>query len=105
MKTKEELEKMHKAISKAISTYHKAIGNNLKESGKEHKLDNCDDDCGGVRCYIDGNVIVADKVRYNYEFDFVEVHVCEEEYEDADYWIDIAEFDYDEDYICANIVW
>ena len=37
MKTKEELEKMHKAISKAISTYHKAIGNNLKESGKEER--------------------------------------------------------------------
>ena len=115
MKTKKELNELSSNIGKAIRAYHKAIFDNLKESGKEHKVlgDNDEGDKEGLRLTIIGRhddavEIVVDKVRYKkYESgaEMIEVHICEEEFRDIDYWVDINILGDDADYVNDNIIW
>ena len=112
MKSKEELKKLSEDIGKAIVAYHNAICDNLKECGKELKVigDNDEGEKDGMHLFIvvnhnDLDEIVVDKVRYNNERGIVEVHICEEEYEDRDYWFDISYLGDDADYVNENIDW
>lgn len=111
MKTKRELTELSNAIGKAISTYHNAIFENLKEGGKEYNVnDDDDDETNGIRLNIDGRHddlvnIVVDKIRYNKERGIVEIHVSEEEYENCDVWYAIYILGDDEDYVNDCIVW
>ena len=110
MKTKKELAELSNAIGEAIGAYHNAIANNLKESGKEHEVEG--DDENGLHLTIIGRHdsavdICVDKIRYNCKssIGFVEVHICEEDYKEKDYWLDIDNLGDDADYVNDNIVW
>lgn len=109
MKTKKELDKLSAAIGEAIRAYHKAIEDNLKESGKEHKVKGDDEDEDGLRLTIENDMdlvdMVFDKIRYNGERNTVEVHVSESDYRKQDYWCNIDWLGDDEDYVNDNIVW
>lgn len=116
MKTKKELEKLSNAIGKAERAYYNAIKENLKESGKEHIVESDDEDEDGLRVRTtdrhDNNVMaVIDKIRFNgnvgcHPYGIIEVHVCEWDYDDEDYWIDIQMFDDDvKPYVYDNIIW
>ena len=112
MKSKEELSELSMAIGKAIRAYHNAIEDNLKECGKEMPVLPYDDDDeeSGMRVDIIGRHndlvnVVVDKVRYNSENDSVEFHVCEEDYNDKDYWTYPSIFEDSADYIYENIDW
>lgn len=113
MKTVEELSELSNAIGKAICTYHNAIFNNLKESGKEHKVQGDDEEEEGLRLSIHGrhdnlvNVLV-DKVRFrpNDGGGVIEIHIVEEDYKDCDYWLDGNFIGSDDvDYVYDAIVW
>ena len=116
MKTKEELNELSYAIGAAERAYYNAIKENLKESGKEHSVESDDEDEDGLHVTTtdrhDNNVIaVIDKVRFNgnvgcHPDGIVEVHVCEWDYDEKDYWIDIQMFDSDvKPYVYENIIW
>ena len=113
MKTEKELHEMSLAIGKAISAYHMAILNNLKEGGKEYAVQGDDEDEEGQRITINGRHddlvdILVDKVRYkpNDGIGVVEVHIAEEDYKKKDYWIDANYLgSNDIDYIYDYIVW
>ena len=113
MKTKKELKKLSNAIGEAVRAYHKAIFDNLKESGKEYgiKADwKEEEDCKGIHLSIVGRhddlvVLTIDKVRVNSEKDVIEAHVCEEDYNGCDYWMMASEFGDDADYLYDNIIW
>ena len=93
MKTKEELQEMSVNISKAISAYRKAVSENLKESGKEHKvIGNFDEDEGlylQVRDDDSVDTILVDKVRWNEEEGYVEYHTAEWNFKETDTWTPI----------------
>lgn len=111
MKTEKELNELSNAIGKAISAYHNAIAENLKESGREHRVVGYEDeDEKGLRVEIFGRhddvvTLVIDKVRYNNEHESVEVHICEEEYRKQDYWIYPSILGDTEDYVYESIEW
>ena len=113
MKTKKELQKRRAAIGKAISAYHTAILNNLKEGGKEYAVQGDDEDEEGQRISIHGRHdnlvdILVDKVRFKPHGSngVVEIHISEEEYEEKDYWINADYIGADDiDYIYDYIVW
>ena len=114
MKTKKELKKLSRAITKATYAYHKAIFDNLKESGKEFKVigDNDEDDVEGLNLTIIGRHdeavdIVVDKIRHATlkEIERIEVHICQEDYEKKDYWCDADVLGDDMDYVFGNIDW
>ena len=114
MKTKKELEKLSNAIGDAERAYYNAIKENLKESGKEYSVESDYEDEDGLHVTTtdrhDNNVIaVIDKVRFNANCGvdgIVEVHVCEWDYNEKDYWIDIQALDYDvKPYVYDNIIW
>jgi hypothetical protein len=119
MKTKEELNKLSYAIGVAERKYYNAVKDNLKESGKEYDVqsdyDEDDwDDVVGLHVTTtdrhDNNVIaVIDKIRFNTNCGvdgLVEVHVCEWDYDDKDYWIGIEMFNGDvKPYVYENIIW
>jgi hypothetical protein len=49
-----------------------------------------------------------DKVRFNKDrgvSGLIEVHVCNEDYKDTDYWLMASEFGDDVQYIYDNIIW
>jgi hypothetical protein len=115
MKTKEELKKLSNATGEAERAYHKAIFDNLKESGKEHgvEADWEDEDSKGIHLTVIGRhddaiVIEIDKVRFNPEKGLhgaIEAHVCSEDYDDCDYWMMAFELGDDADYLYDNIIW
>ena len=109
MKTKKELDKLSAAIGNAIRVYHQAIKDNLKESGKEHKVEGYDEDEDGMRLTIENDMnlieVVIGKVRYNGELNIVEIHISEEDYCKQDYWCNISWLGDDEDYVNDNIIW
>ena len=111
MKTTKELRELSNAIGKAICAYHNAISENLKESGKEHNVVGYEDeDEKGLRLEIIGRhddlvSTVIDKVRYNNESDMVEVHICEEDYREQDYWTYISTLGDAQDYVNDSIEW
>ena len=111
MKTKKELDKLSNAIGNAIFAYHNAIAENLKESGKEHNVVGYEDEEEkGLRVEIIGRhndvvSIVVDKVRYNNKSNSVEVHICEEDYREQDYWTFISTLDDAQDYVNDSIDW
>ena len=116
MKTKKELDKLSYAIGKAERAYYNAVSDNLKESGKEHNVESDVEDEDGLHVTTtdlhDNNVIaVIDKIRFNgnvgcHPYGIVEVHVCEWDYNDEDYWIDVEAFDSDvKPYVYENIIW
>ena len=115
MKTKKELQKLSNAIGEAIRAYHNAIFDNLKESGKEHKVeaDWEDEDSKGLHLTIIGRhddtvLLEIDKVRINPEKGVngvIEAHICSEDYDECDYWIMTSEFGDDADYLYNNIIW
>lgn len=112
MKTKKELEKLSRAIGKAIFAYHNAIAVNLKECGKEMNVlpFDGDEDEKGLRLELVGRhndliSTVIDKVRWNDEHNIVEVHIVEEDYDESDYWLDISYLGDNEDYVNDNIDW
>ena len=115
MKTKAELQVLSDAIGEATRTYHKAIFDNLKESGKEHKVeaDWEDEDSNGIHLTIIGRhddavVLEIDKVRFNKDKGLhgaIEAHVCSEDYDDTDYWLMASELGDDADYLYENIIW
>ena len=115
MKTKKELQKLSDAIGEASRAYHQAIFDNLKESGKEHKVeaDWEDEDSKGIHLNTldrhDFNVVLeVDKVRFNKDkglHGVIEAHVCSEDYDGCDYWIMASEFGDDADYLYDNIIW
>ena len=112
MKTKKELTELSNAIGKAITSYHNAILENLKEGGKEYNVnDDDDDETNGIRLSIVGRHndlvnIVVDKIRHNKERNIVEIHVSEEEYKNCDVWYGIYILgDEEENYVNDCIVW
>ena len=117
MRTKKELDELSEMIANATFAYHAAIFDNLKESGKEYDVipddDDDDEEHNGLRLTIIGRHdesvdICVDKVRYAKRksgVELIEVHVCEEDYEERDYWCDVDTFGYDEDYVFNNIKW
>jgi len=113
MKTKKELEKMSAAIGRAVSAYHNAIFENLKESGKEFSVQGDDTDEKGQRLNIHGRHddlvnILVDKVRHtpNDFMGVVEIHIAQEDYKETDYWMNIQHIGIDDmDYIYDYIVW
>lgn len=111
MKTLDELNELSNAIGKAVRAYHNAIAENLKESGKEHKVVGYEDeDEDGLRVEIIGRhddavSMVVDKVRYNKEHNMVEVHICEEDYRKQDYWTYISTLGDAQDYVNQSIDW
>ena len=114
MKTKKELVKLSNAIGKAERAYYDAVRENLKESGKEHGVESDYEDEDGLRVRTtdrhDNNVMaVIDKIRFNAHEGVdgrVEVHVCEWDYDDKDYWIGIEMFDSDvKPYVYENLIW
>lgn len=114
MKTKKELQKLSNAIGAAQRTYHDAIFDNLKESGKEHGVESdYEDDDNGLHLTIIGRhddtvLLEIDKVRVNKDKGIngvVEVHISNEDYKPCDYWMMASEFGDDVDYIYDNIIW
>ena len=114
MRTKKELNELSNAIGKAERAYYNAIKENLKESGKEHDVESDYEDEDGLHVTTtdrhDNNVIaVIDKIRFNTNCGvdgLVEVHVCEWDYDDEDYWIGIEMFNSDvKPYVYENIIW
>ena len=110
MKSKEELDDLCMCIGKAQIAYRNANEENLRESGKEFPVmsDNEVED-KGLRMDVDGRHgqvnVVIDKVRYNFDRDYVEVHICEEDYDAKDYWCDINLLGEDGYYIYENVDW
>lgn len=114
MKTKEELDKLSRNIVKAMHKYHCAIFDNLKECGKELSVSGYDDEEeDGLRLTTIGRHqeavdIMVDKIRYaKHEsgVELIEVHICEEDYNGADYWINADILNDDVDYVFDNIEW
>lgn len=114
MKTKKELNELSNAIGAAERAYYNAIKENLKESGKEHDVESDYEDEDGLHVTTtdrhDNNVIaVIDKIRFNANEGVdgrVEVHVCEWDYDEKDYWIGIEMFNSDvKPYVYENIIW
>ena len=115
MKTKKELQKLSNAIGDAIRAYHNAIFDNLKESGKEHRVETDwdDEDSKGIHLSIIGRhndlvLIEVDRVRVNPEKGVngvIEVHLCKEDCKDCDYWLMASELGDDADYLYDNIIW
>lgn len=111
MKTSKELNELYIAIGKAVFAYHNAISENLKESGKEHKVVSYEDeDEKGLRLEIlgkhnDAVSMVIDKIRYNKGNNSVEVHICEEDYRKQDYWTYISTLGDAQDYVNQSIDW
>jgi len=115
MKSVKEMVELSHAIGRAIMEYHKAVADNLKESGKKFSVagDDEDVDVDGLRLSIRGRHddlvdVVVDKVCYHTSengTEYVQVHICEEEYKDCDYWLMADSFGDDIDYIYDNIVW
>ena len=110
MKTSKELQKMLQAITIARQTYMKAVLENLKESGVEYNVLGFEDEDDGLRLTTmtddcDDTVnIVIDSIRFNNGH--VEVHICEEEYKEKDYWLCINYFSYDDmELIYEQIDW
>lgn len=113
MRTAEELKELSDAIGKAVCTYHNAIFDNLKESGKEHKVQGDDEEEDGLRLSIHGRHdnlvdVLIDKVRFqpNDGGGVIEVHIAEEDYKKQDYWLDADYIGSDDiDYVYDAIVW
>ena len=110
MKTKTELKALSGNIGEAIHAYHNAIFENLKESGKEHTIDDDfnEEEGKGVHLTVGGVVLTIDKVRFNAELGVngaVEVHICEEDYKDTDEWVYASILGDDIDYVYDNIIW
>ena len=118
MRTKEELNLLSNAITDAIREYHNAIYDNLKESGKEYSIESDwgeEEDGDGVHLSTVGKhdyliTLVIDKIRFKkHEYDgegIIECHVCEEDYDGCDYWMNADNIDsVDIDYVYDNIIW
>jgi hypothetical protein len=115
MKTKKELQKLSENIGNAIRIYHKAIFDNLKESGKEHgvEADWEEEDSEGVHLTTFDRhdfaiTLAVDKVRFNAEKGddgCIEAHICSEDGDGCDYWMTASEFGNDVDYLYDNIIW
>jgi hypothetical protein len=111
MKTEKELNELNNAIGKAVFAYHNAIAENLKESGREHRVVGYEDeDEEGLRVEIIGRhndavSMVVDRIRYNNEHNSVEVHICEEDYRKQDYWVYISTLGDAQDYVNLSIEW
>jgi hypothetical protein len=109
MKTAKELYEMSMAIGKATRAYHKAVEDNLKESGKEHNVIGDDEDYDGIYLKVREDdavdTILVDKVRWNNEGNCVEYHCSVWNYETTDNWTPISWLGDDIDYIYNNIEW
>lgn len=108
MKTKKELQDLSRQASKAILAFQRAVYDNLQESGKEYGI--IGDEENGLRLTIIGRHddpvhVVIDKVRCNQDSRSIEVHVCEEEYEEEDYWTYASDLGDAEVYLYDNIEW
>ena len=109
MKTEKELQELSVNISKAISAYRKAVAENLKESGKEHKvIGNFDEDEGlYLTLHDDDSVdtILVDKVRWNNELNCVEYHSAEWNFNVTNTWTPIHWLNEEIEYIYDAIEW
>lgn len=108
MKTRENLQELSDNIAKAIFAYRMAVEANLKESGKEYYVLGDDEESGLFVQTIGRHGVLnvyIDKVRYNNDTENVEAHVCEENGDEIDYWLNVSYFGEDEDYIYDNIGW
>lgn len=108
MKTKKELQNLSCRAAKAILAFQKAVYDNLQESGKEYGI--IGDEENGLRLTIIGRHddpvdVVIDKVRCNQNSRSIEVHICEEDYEEKDYWTYASDLGDAEDYLYDNIEW
>ena len=108
---KEELQALSDAVGQAQIKFRSAVSDTLEVNGGEYSVlsDNEDDEDEGLRLTIIGRhgevTLRIDKVRYNKEKNGVECHICEEDYEKADYWLYATNFGSDVDYIYENINW
>ena len=118
MRTSKELKVLSNNIGKAIFAYHDAVKENLKESGNEYGVYGVygdeyleDDEVEAVRLTTftdDGDGVVVmdiDKVRYNKEYDVVEVHVRMEDYRKCDWWYFASLLGDTIDYVYDAIKW
>ena len=110
MKTKKELQKLSTNISKAILAYRNAVAENLKESGKEHKvIDNSDEEIEGLILSVSDDdsvdTILVDKVRWNNELNCVEYHTAEWNYGKTNTWTPIHWLSDEIEYIYDAIEW
>lgn len=109
MKTEKELRKLSANISKAILAYRNAVAENLKESGKEHKvIGNFDEDEGLYLSISDDDsvdTVTVDKVRWNEEEGYVEYHTTSWNYGETDTWTPIHWLNEEIDYIYDAIEW
>ena len=108
---KDELQALSDAVGQAQIKFRSAVSDTLEVNGGEYSVlsDNEDDEDGGLRLTIIGRhgevTLAIDKVRYNKEKKGVECHICEQDYEEADYWLYATDFGSDVDYIYQNIDW
>ena len=109
MKTSRELNEMLMAIGEATLDYHKAIEDNLKESGKEHNVIGDDEDYDGIYLKLrDDDAVdtaLVDKVRWNKEDRQVECHYSSWNYKATDYWTPVYWLADEINYIYENIEW
>ncbi|GEM_PF-6677561 len=109
MKTAKELYEMSMAIGKATRAYHKAVDDNLKESGKVHNVIGDDDEYDGIYLKLrDDDAVdtcLVDKVRWNKGLNCSEFHCSEWDYETADDWTPVSWLGENIDYIYNNIEW
>ena len=108
MKTKKELQNLSRRASKAVLAFQKAVYDNLQEGGKEYGV--IGDEEKGLRLTIIGGHgdpvnVVIDKVRSNQDSHSIEVHVCEDDYQEEDYWTYASDLGDAEDYLYDNIEW
>lgn len=107
MKTSKEIVILRNAISAASCSYHNAIAENLRESGKEFDVEGEDEYTEGLRlevlnCDEGSDNMVIDKVRWN---GHIECHSNEENYEEHDEWFDIDYLGDAAEYVYDNIIW
>ena len=108
MKTEKELRKLSANISKAKYVYRNAVAENLKESGKEHKvIDGYDEESKGLTLKIHGTdtTILVDKVRWDNELNCVVYHTAEWNYKETDTWTPIHWLSDEIEYIYDAIEW
>ena len=109
MRTEKELIELSVNIGKAISAYRNAVAENLKESGKEHKVIGDFDEDEGLYLQIrnDDSVdtVTVDKVRWNEEKGYVEYHTTSWNYGETDTWTPIHWLGDEIEYIYEAIEW
>jgi len=106
---KDELQALSDAVGQAQIKFRSAVSDTLEVRGKEYRVLSDDDEEDYLTLNIIGRhdevYLGIDKVRYNKEKNGVECHICEEDYEEADYWLYATDFGDNMDYIYENIDW